>query len=81
MKIMTLEISKIRKGLALCFVTPVINQAKTREVDTRRREWIKMLNQAPEYDALVWIGITKGQRLFGDKFKHFGLLLAVKEVR
>ena len=70
-----------RKRLALCFVTPTIHKTKARVLDARLRKCIKLLKRSPEHDALVWIGIARGQKPFGKEFKHPGLLLAIKEVR
>lgn len=71
---------KSQKGLALCFVTPAIRKSKIHALDTRLCELINSLNTR-EHDALVWIGIAKGQKPFGNEFKYPGLLLVVKEVR
>jgi len=70
-----------RKGLALCFATPVIRESKLADLETRLCEWIKLLKSSSGWDAMVWIRIAKGQKPLGRKFKHVGLLLAIREMR
>ena len=70
------------KGLALCFVTPVVHKSKLATLDTQVRNLIKKISSGSQYDALLWIGV-KGQKHFEDQrnFLYPGLLLAIREVR
>jgi len=73
------------KGLALCFVTPVVHNSKLATLDIHVRNLIRKISSGSQYDALLWIGvkIRKGQKHFKDEreFLYPGLLLAIREVR
>jgi hypothetical protein len=75
---------KSKKGLALCFVTPVVHKSKFSELDKRCDELIKSVRSNPCWDALIWVGVKKGlnerQVFFSGKFFYPGLLLAIREV-
>jgi hypothetical protein len=71
-----------RKGLALCFVNPGIHASDGENLATKLREWRKSIeNESSHWDALVWIGVSPGQKAFGNDWLHAGLLLVIKELK
>jgi hypothetical protein len=75
---------KSKKGLALCFITPVVRESKFKELYIHCDEFIKSVRNNSCWHALIWIGVKKGlnkrQIFFSGKFFYPGLLLAIKEV-
>lgn len=76
-----------RKGLALCFLIPTIKESKVHTLLEKRlkdlKDELEQKLHEREYDALVWIGIAKGQKTpigDDDKFAYPGVFLAIKEV-
>jgi hypothetical protein len=68
---------KNKKGLALCFVTPVIRTKKFPVLEPYLHEWVKLVRNDPRWDALIWI---EQKPPLGRTTKHPGLLLIIKEV-
>jgi hypothetical protein len=75
----------IKKGLALCFVTPAIHKENFSELKNSHRNLFQSLKErtkdnASWFDALIWIGFPEAHKNLNDAFHYPGLLLVIKEV-
>jgi hypothetical protein len=69
---------KRSKGLALCFVLPVIQTQKFHRLEPYLHKWVKLVKRESYWDAFIWI---QQNPPLGRKTKHPGLLLIIKEVK
>ena len=69
------------KGLAICFVTPVIHESKVKgELPKQIQKLKEKVKDSCICDALAWIGFAAGSEQLKGEHYYTGLLLLIKKV-
>lgn len=83
MKSATNDVKRLeeKKGFAICFVRPAFHGTELSTMEAKLRELINMVFKDSHYDALVWVGVPKGQEPYRGRKQWFfpGLLFVIKE--